>query len=157
MNKNNVKQVIVFRKDLLKGNKAIRKGKFAAQCAHASTSAVLSLFNTEDIYSLNDELMRILTNEKPIGKVFSLNSFENTPFYQWINGYYTKICLSVENEEELIELYSKIKENNPQIPCVLIEDAGLTEFNGVPTKTCIGIGPYWSDEIDVFTKKLKLL
>ena len=149
MNKNNVKQVIVFRKDLLKGDKSIRKGKFAAQCAHASTSAVLSLFHTEDIYSLNDE--------KTIGKVFSLNSFEKTPFYQWINGYYTKICLSVENEEELIELYNKIKENNPQIPCVLIEDAGLTEFNGVPTKTCIGIGPYWSDEIDVFTKNLKLL
>lgn len=157
MNENNVKQVIVFRKDLLKGDKAIRKGKFAAQCSHASTSAVLSLFKKDNIYSSNSELMRILTNEKPIGTTFSLNAFENSPFYQWINGYYTKICLSVENEDELVELYNKIKENNPNIPCVLIEDAGLTEFNGIPTKTCIGIGPWHNDEIDMFTKDLKLL
>jgi PTH2 family peptidyl-tRNA hydrolase len=36
-------------------------------------------------------------------------------------------------------------------------DAGLTEFNGVPTKTCIAIGPNWSDEIDEITGHLKLL
>ena len=35
----NVKQVIVFRKDLLKGDTSIRKGKFAAQVAHATVSA----------------------------------------------------------------------------------------------------------------------
>lgn len=33
------KQVIVFRKNLLKGDCAIRKGKFAAQVAHASVGA----------------------------------------------------------------------------------------------------------------------
>jgi hypothetical protein len=39
----------------------------------------------------------------------------------------------------------------------MITDAGLTEFNGVHTKTCIAIGPDWSDEIDPITKHLKLL
>ena len=34
------KQVIVFRKDLLKGEHAIGKGKFAAQVAHASMGAL---------------------------------------------------------------------------------------------------------------------
>ena len=38
-----VKQVIVFRKDLLKGDHAIRKGKFAAQVAHGSLGALLKL------------------------------------------------------------------------------------------------------------------
>ena len=139
---NKVKQVIVFRKDLLKGEKSIRKGKFAAQCAHASTSAVLSLFDENN----TDNTL-----------ILHLKCDENTPFYQWVNGFYTKICLSVDNEDELIQLYNNIKLNSPNIPCVLIEDMGLTEFNGVPTKTCIGIGPYWDDEINKYTKHLKLL
>ena len=101
MNENNVKQVIVFRKDLLKGDKAIRKGKFAAQCAHASTSAILSLFKKQNIYSSD--------NEKLVGTNLYINTFNDDPFYQWINGYYTKICLSVENEEELLELFHTIK------------------------------------------------
>ncbi len=147
MNENNVKQVIVFRKDLLKGDKAIRKGKFAAQCAHASTSCVISIFNKKE---------HIIDNEQ-LGISFELYSDNKEPFYQWINGCYTKICLSVENEKELLELFNTIKEENPNIPCELIEDMGLTEFNGVPTKTCIGIGPYWNKEIDKFTKHLKLL
>ena len=41
----NTKQVIVFRKDLLKGPNAIRKGKFGAQVAHASLSSLLELFH----------------------------------------------------------------------------------------------------------------
>ncbi len=41
--------------------------------------------------------------------------------------------------------------------CSLIIDAGLTEFGGVPTRTCIAIGPNWSDEIDEITGHLKLL
>lgn len=38
------KQVIIFRKDLLKSENGIRKGKFGAQCAHASLCAFLSSF-----------------------------------------------------------------------------------------------------------------
>ena len=36
-------------------------------------------------------------------------------------------------------------------------DEGITMFNGVKTFTCIGIGPYYSEEIDKFTGSLKLL
>ena len=43
------------------------------------------------------------------------------------------------------------------IPHVLITDAGLTEFHGVPTNTCLGIGPYEAEEIDKFTGNLPLL
>jgi len=38
----------------------------------------------------------------------------------------------------------------------LITDNGTTEFNSVPTNTCIAIGPDYSDKIDMITKHLKL-
>ena len=44
-----------------------------------------------------------------------------------------------------------------KLPCSLITDAGLTEFNGVPTNTCIAIGPWDPAEIDKITGHLKLL
>ena len=59
------------------------------------------------------------------------------------------------SEEELLELHHKALLAN--IPTVLITDSGKTEFHGVPTITCIAIGPYYSEEIDKITSKLKLL
>ena len=52
-------------------------------------------------------------------------------------------------------MYLQAKQDG--IPCALIEDEGLTEFNGVKTKTCIAIGPWYADEIDQITGHLKLL
>lgn len=136
-----VKQVIVFRHDLLK---TLRKGKIGAQVAHASLGALLKHFNKD---SHNDDYGT---------KIEYSVSFRNDSILdKWLNGIFTKICLYVENDEELVALYNKITSES-DIPCVLITDAGNTEFHGVPTHTCIGIGPYWSDEIDKFTKDLKL-
>jgi PTH2 family peptidyl-tRNA hydrolase len=39
----------------------------------------------------------------------------------------------------------------------LIIDSGKTEFGGVPTKTCLAIGPDYSEKIDKVTGNLKLL
>lgn len=145
----NVKQVIVFRKDLLKGEKAIRKGKFSSQCCHASLGALLSIFEKEEIWE--DESF------PSVGTRYKLEFKHGSYLDEWLNGIFTKITLAVDNDEELVKLYKKIKKERPDIPCVLITDCGKTEFNGVPTNTCIGIGPYISEEIDVFTKDLKLL
>lgn len=144
----NVKQVIVFRKDLLKGENAIRKGKFAAQCCHASIGSLLTLFEVKDGDKDNNDNIR---------NFYHLGVEKESYLDKWLNGIFTKICLSVNSDEELVALYENIKNENPNIPCVLITDCGLTEFHGVPTNTCIGIGPYWSDEIDKFTSELKLL
>lgn len=38
----------------------------------------------------------------------------------------------------------------------LITDGGLTEFGGVPTRTCLGIGPDYDDRIDPVTGDLEL-
>lgn len=148
------KQVIVFRKDLLKGPNAIRKGKFGAQCAHASLGSLLKLFN---IYK--QEPIRLgLSGDVESGQVqykYNVIFGENTVLDDWLNGKFTKIVVSVDSDEELIALNKALDET--YIPHALITDAGLTEFHGVPTNTCLGIGPYISEEIDKFTGNLPLL
>lgn len=125
------KQVIVIRKDL-----NMRKGKMVSQGAHASMKAILD-WSTHEKNGLITELP------------------EGSALESWINGLFTKICVSVDSEEELVDLYNKALESGLMVS--MITDAGLTEFKGVPTKTCIAIGPDWSDQIDPITKHLKLL
>lgn len=147
------KQVIVFRKDLLKGPNAIRKGKFGAQCAHASLGALLKLFN---VYK--QEPIRVGIYEAEQGQIqYEYNVFfgENTVLDDWLNGKFTKVVVSVDSDEELIALNKAL--DDTFIPHALITDAGLTEFHGVPTNTCLGIGPYVAEEIDKFTGHLPLL
>lgn len=131
-----VKQVIIIRKDL-----NMRKGKIVAQACHASMEAFLHFFNKKN---QNDKIL------------YTANIEKNSILDKWLNGIYTKICLYVNSEKELVSIYETIK-SNTNIPCCLIEDCGLTEFHEVKTKTCVGIGPYWSDEIDKYTHSLKLL
>ena len=137
-----VKQVIVFRKDLLKGQDAIRKGKFAGQVAHASTAALLSCFRkreADDMYCYDVE--------------FKKGTYLDT----WLNGVFTKVVVSVPDDIALKDLYNRIQTDAPEIPVALITDCGRTEFHGEPTNTCIGIGPYYADDIDRFTADLQLL
>ena len=129
-----VKQVIIVRKDL-----NMRRGKSEAQVAHASMKVILDKFQRED---------------KHIIISYSYNTWCDSPMEQWINGLFKKIVLSCDSEEELMSLYTQAKERG--LDCALIEDSGLTEFNGVPTKTCIAIGPDFSEKIDEITKHLKL-
>lgn len=127
-----VKQVIVMRKDL-----NMRKGKMVAQGAHASMKVMMEKlqYSPETFY----ERTMSLTEEE----------------IQWVDGIFTKICLSCDSEPELLELYKKAKDAG--LNCALITDNGLTEFNGVPTNTCIAIGPNASEKIDAITGGLKLL
>ena len=140
-----VKQVIVFRYDLLK---TLRKGKIAAQVAHASLGALLNMSKRSsetEIYGTDKHTYKTITfNYKDGDSVLS----------KWLDGIFTKICVYVENEEELLSIYNQAKEAN--LPCALITDAGNTEFHGVPTNTCVGIGPAYSEDIDKITGNLKL-
>lgn len=74
---------------------------------------------------------------------------------QWLSGAFTKICVSVDSKEELLEVYEKAYQTGKI--CALIEDSGLTEFNGVPTLTCCAIGPATKEELQEITGHLKLL
>lgn len=120
------KQVIVIRKDL-----NMRKGKMVAQGAHASLKAILDY--NKDLSNLP----------------------QKSAIKHWFENGVTKICVSVDTEKELLEIYNKAKSTN--LICALITDAGLTEFDGIPTKTCCAIGPNWGNEIDKITGNLKLL
>lgn len=127
---NKIKQVIVVRKDL-----KMRKGKCAAQAAHASMKVFLDV---SEIDTQDSTLTCRLT----------------IPMQEWLQGSFAKICLYVNSEEELLELYEKARKE--KLPCSLITDSGRTEFHGVPTNTCIAIGPDYSDKIDKLTGNLPL-
>ena len=145
------KQCIIIRNDLKnqKGEK-VRSGKLIAQACHASMGVILGMMEntpTEFIFNEfgNDFVVK--------GKVLKFR--EDCILDKWLNGIFTKVCLQCDSEQELELLYYKAKE--AKLPCKLITDVGLTEFGGVPTKTCIAIGPADSDDIDKITGHLKLL
>lgn len=122
-----------MRKDL-----GMRAGKMVAQGSHASLGALFSIGK------------KVEGNPHPF---FQIPLW--TDVYQWVMGSFTKVCVRVDSEEELIELYRAAR--NANMPAALITDAGHTEFNGVPTNTCVGIGPARSEDIDKITGHLKLL
>jgi PTH2 family peptidyl-tRNA hydrolase len=134
----NVKQVIVMRKDL-----NMRKGKMVAQGSHGSMKFLIDRLKMWGITSGDTESH----NRRCI--VFTSEEME------WVNGLFTKICVSVNSEAELLEVYNKAKEAG--LNCSLITDSGLTEFAGVPTNTCCAIGPNESEKIDAITGGLQLL
>lgn len=121
-----------MRKDL-----NMRKGKMVAQGAHASLAAVLNHSKGN-----SDSITIYLDNE-------------DSAIRDWLRGRFTKICVSVNSEAELDAIYEAAKSKG--LICSIITDAGLTEFGGIPTKTCCAIGPAWSEEIDEITGKLPLL
>lgn len=127
-----VKQVIVMRKDL-----NMRRGKQIAQACHASMKVLLD----RQITTVNGGCERVYEITQDMS--------------EWLDGSFTKICVYANSEEELDILYAKTQELN--IPCAMIVDAGKTEFNGVPTKTCIAVGPANSEIINQVTGHLKLL
>ena len=124
-----IKQVIVMRHDL-----KMRRGKQIAQGAHASMSF----------------LCRRLQNAGSV-------SLDNFPEDQqaWLRGSFAKVCCRVDSEEELMAIHDKAVEAGLEVH--LITDSGKTEFHGVPTRTCLAIGPDDAEKIDAITGQLQLL
>jgi len=106
----------------------MRKGKMVAQGAHAYMAAILNHSN---------------------------EVIDHGFIKDWLEASFTKICVSVDSEEELVELFNRA--NYFKLPCALIKDSGRTEFKGIPTYTAVAIGPGPTDLIDKITGDLKLL
>ena len=117
--------MIVMRRDL-----AMRRGKEIAQGSHASM------------------IWLALRIRQP---GFTFNDAES----QWLDGSFTKICVRVDSEEELLGVVQKAQEAG--VLDYLCVDAGRTEFHGVPTPTCCAVGPDFPERIDPITGHLKLL
>jgi PTH2 family peptidyl-tRNA hydrolase len=127
-----VKQVIVIRRDL-----RMRRGKEIAQGAHASTGWLRQ---------------RVLQAMTPSGTVehVELSEVQRT----WLEQSNRKVTVKVGSEQELLAVYEQALQAGLVVH--LITDGGLTEFGGVPTRTCLGIGPDYDDRIDPVTGDLEL-
>jgi len=123
------KQVIVLRKDL-----NMRKGKMVAQGAHASMAAILKLAVREG------DRLAIPLDER---------------IEPWLLGRFTKICVSVNSEAELLAIHEKSLAAG--VLTSLILDSGVTEFGGVPTNTAVAVGPDHASKVDAITGELPLL
>ena len=126
------KQVLVMKK--FPKDRNMRTGKYIAQGSHASVGALFSQGEIDgDFFKipLHDPFVR-----------------------EWVLGRFKKVAVYVETDEELAAIYSSAKKAG--LLTAMIKDAGLTEFNGVPTLTAVGIGPGNPEEIDKITEHLKL-
>jgi len=129
-----VKQVIVVRKDL-----NMRKGKIAAQVAHAS----LGIFF--------DRMQE--TSSHGGASIYSIKL--DKAMTEWKRGAFTKIVVACEDENALLAMHAVADMRG--LPTKMIIDAGHTEFHGVPTRTCLAIGPAEESELDAITGHLKLM
>jgi PTH2 family peptidyl-tRNA hydrolase len=125
------KQVIVVRNDL-----KMRKGKLAAQVAHASMKVLLDQGHWTDKDSF--ELTGLLS-----------------PMVAWMNNKFTKVVVKCDSEEELLDVYHRAQAKG--IPSSLIQDNGDTEFGGKKTYTSVAVGPEDSHVVDQITKDFSLL
>lgn len=124
------KQILVLRKDL-----KMRKGKMISQGAHAAVQILLDSGRWEE-------------NGVFCGRPGEL-------FQKWLEQGATKITVSVNSEEALLEISERARQN--RIPCAVIEDAGRTEFHGEATITCCALGPAAAEQLDPITGDLPLL
>ena len=158
-----IKQVIVMRTNYPSenGTKKIRRGKEIAQACHASMAfltrkiqGLLAVDNFNEwisnaIYA-DDPAEAYIEGFNAAKKLLGISPVE----LDWIDGIFTKICLKVDTEDQLLEIKSKADEKGLQ--CHLITDRGLTEFGGIPTNTCLSIGPDEAHKIDEVTGGLDL-
>ena len=147
-----VKQVIVLRRKYPDGKGGYfipRTGKLIAQACHASMKVLLDRMTFEGISITNPP------SSNPRFVEVSMIIPKSGCLYEWLQGVFTKVVVSVDSLDELLELQTKV--NDAGIINAIITDAGRTEFHGEPTVTCIAIGPDKSEKIDDITGDLPLL
>jgi len=105
----------------------MRRGKENAQCSHASQAFMVKTY---------------LNGGKPTKEAI-----------EWYQTEQTKICVSVNSEKELLQIFQDAK--NKGLEAHLITDAGHTEFKE-PTKTVVAIGPNKESQINKLTGGLPL-
>ena len=135
------KMMIVMRRDL-----KMRKGKIAAQAGHACVDAVLMALNKEgriNDFEMCDDGFTLKDTDK-----------QATPLSDWFAYGCAKVCVYVDSEEGLLEIAKKANEKG--FIASVITDAGMTEFHGIPTKTCLALEPLPAEVVDELTGNLPL-
>ena len=126
------KQVIVIRRDL-----KMRRGKEIAQGAHASMAWLRQ---------------RIMPRLTPAGRADQVQF--SAAERSWLELSMRKVTVKVGSEQELVDVYDKALAAGLVVH--MITDRGLTEFGGIPTRTCLAVGPDYDDLIDPVTGDLDL-
>jgi peptidyl-tRNA hydrolase, PTH2 family len=129
------KQVVVWRHDL-----QCRLGKKMAQAGHA----VMAFLSNKIRATIHPTPHAQLLDAKPFFASIYLSQAE----VDYLSGNFRKVVLRVDGENDLMVIYNRAKELGLTVE--LIEDSGLTEFDG-PTKTCLAIGPDEDEKIDQVT------
>lgn len=128
-----IKQVLVYRRDL-----NMRKGKIAAQVAHAAMKVFFDRGRVMFAYA-EKNFLRVQefedSDEEPGECVFVIRL---TPeMRRWVEGLFTKIVLTVDSEEDLLRARDLAEAAG--IPTAQITDAGRTEFK-TECSRCRGTG-----------------
>ena len=126
------KQVIVIRRDL-----KMRRGKEIAQGAHASMAWLRQ---------------RVMPHITPAGRADQVQF--STAERSWLELSMRKVTVKVGSEQELLAVYDKALAAGLVVHMII--DRGLTEFGGIPTRTCLAVGPDYDDLIDPVTGALEL-
>ena len=129
--------IVFARESILKMNG--NRGKLAAMAGHA---ALHTYWDAED-----------RRYDFPI-KVDGVTYIGKNSAEYRASGKATKVCLAVDTVDDLKALYEAYR---PVCGVSLVTDAGLTCFGGVPTTTCLGIGPISEDQIMDNLRNLRVL
>ena len=77
-----------------------------------------------------------------------------SPLTDWFRYGVAKVCVYVDSEEALLDIAQRGRDQGFLV--ALIRDAGLTEFHGEATYTCLAFEPLRADDIDPITGDLPL-
>lgn len=148
------KQMIVMRRDL-----KMRKGKIAAQAGHACVEAVLMALVREgrlgQVRVTDDGGWVYLDESAGVAGGAALGAPDGpTALSDWFDAGVAKVCVYVDSEEELLDIHRRAREMG--FVSALIRDAGITEFHGEATYTCLALEPLYADQVDPLTGGLPL-
>ena len=125
--------------------------------SYISSSLLLLGENMKQVIIIRKDLNMRKGKMVAQGSHACLLAYLNTPLElvkAWFANKQVKICVGVDSEAELLELYKRASDD--MLVCSLVLDAGLTEFKE-PTYTAVAIGPGHPDSINRITGHLKLL
>lgn len=137
------KQMIVMRRDL-----KMRKGKIAAQASHACVEAVLMALTREG------RLGQVRVTPDQGWVYLDHREDDASPLTDWFDAGVAKVCVYVDSEEALLDIAEQGRDQGFLVS--LVRDAGLTEFHGEPTLTCLAFEPLPAELIDPITGDLPL-
>lgn len=141
------KQMIVMRRDL-----KMRKGKIAAQAGHACVEAVLMALARE--HRLDQVRLATAEDGSPTWVYLDSDGTPHTALSDWFDAGVAKVCVYVDSEEALLDIAERGREQGFAV--ALVRDAGLTEFHGEATLTCLAFEPLPAEKIDPITGDLPL-